>query len=204
MIDKSDSTHQWYRANADAFVAATFKLDVSRIRERFTAMVPTGGVVLDLGSGSGRDSAAFLEAGYDLTAVDPSVEMCRATASRIGYERVVCCKAQEIAWKETFDGIWAMSSLLHVPRVEMADTVSRLAQALKPGGALYMSFRKGVGEASENGRHYTDYTTDRLATLISSTEGVVLRSMWETIDVLRPERVWVNCLVQKVAPASPC
>lgn len=199
MLHSSKSTDEWYRNNADAFVAATFKLDVSRIRERFTAMLPAQGAVLDLGSGSGRDSQALLQGGFDVTAVDPSIDMCHATADRIGYERVVCCRAQDIKWKGTFDGIWCMSSLVHVPRAEMEATFQKLTEALKPGGVLYVCFQKGVAEAIENGRHYTDYTPERLGALVAAAPPLVVRAMWETVDVLRPERVWLNCLAQRAS-----
>ena len=46
--------------------------DMSYERDRFISLLPAGGKVLDAGCGSGRDSKAFLEQGFEVTAFDAS------------------------------------------------------------------------------------------------------------------------------------
>ncbi len=45
----------------------------------FLELVPGDGRILDAGCGSGRDTKAFLERGYQVTAIDASGKMIEAT-----------------------------------------------------------------------------------------------------------------------------
>ncbi|MBR3158035.1 MAG: hypothetical protein IKF14_02915 [Atopobiaceae bacterium] len=64
----TDNTLAYYAKNAEAFAASTSDVDLSSLRQRFAALIPPGGRVLDLGCGSGRDSRAFLDMGFRVTA----------------------------------------------------------------------------------------------------------------------------------------
>lgn len=48
--------------------------------------------------------------------------------------------------------VWARASLLHVPRAEMGDVLTRLRRALRPAGLLYASFKYGMDEGWEGER----------------------------------------------------
>jgi 2-polyprenyl-3-methyl-5-hydroxy-6-metoxy-1,4-benzoquinol methylase len=52
----------------------------------------------------------------------------------------------EIDGKAQYDGIWCCASLLHVPSSELPAVMQKLADALKPGGVWYVSFKYGNGE----------------------------------------------------------
>ena len=97
-----------------------------------------------------------------------------------------------------YDGIWCCASLLHVAEAELPETFTRLAQALKPGGVWYLSFKRGSGEREQSGRRFTDLTEARLRELIEELDGVTLQDIWLSEDK-RPGRheVWVNGLVRR-------
>jgi hypothetical protein len=101
---------------------------------------------------------------------------------------------QEIEWTEEFGGIWTCASLLNVPRVEMGDVWRRLIRALKPGGAWFMSFKKGRGEAIRKGRFFSDYDEEELRALIEQQEQLQLRRLWTTGDVRKGRELeqWTN------------
>ena len=80
----------------------------------------------------------------------------------------------EIQWVEEFDGIWACASLLHVPKIEMDEVWRRLINALKPGGAWFMSFKKGQGESIRKGRFFNDYEEQELRALIEKQQDIEL------------------------------
>jgi ubiquinone/menaquinone biosynthesis C-methylase UbiE len=54
-----DSTLAYYHANAEAFFSETLGVDMLPLHERFLQSLPAGAHILDVGCGSGRDSAAF-------------------------------------------------------------------------------------------------------------------------------------------------
>ncbi len=60
-----------------------------------------------------------------------------------------------IADVAAYDGVWASACLLNCPRADFAGVLARIHAALKPGGALYASFKAGAGEKADKlGRLY--------------------------------------------------
>lgn len=191
-----DST-EYYNKYANEYFDRTVNIEIQEILDRFLEVIPDGGSILDLGCGSGRDSAYFLSRGYDVTAMDGSEEMCNLASVHIGQD-VLQLKFSEIDFEEVFDGIWACSSLLHVPRNEIADILSKVIRSLKPNGVLYMSFHYGKFEGIRNGRYYSDYRAKDLKDLLAEFDGIELIDIWKTEDAI-PDRdtIWINTLVRK-------
>lgn len=142
---QKERTISYYNENAEAFCAGTRAADMSETRGRFLRYVQPGGLILDAGCGSGRDSKYFLEHGYRVVAMDASEEICRLASAYLG-QAVECRRFEEITEKGIYDGIWACASLLHVPYAELPETVAKLGEALVDGGVLYASFKYGREE----------------------------------------------------------
>jgi 2-polyprenyl-3-methyl-5-hydroxy-6-metoxy-1,4-benzoquinol methylase len=161
-------------------------------------LVRPGGKILDAGCGSGRDSLAFLERGYDVTAIDASARL-GALASKLLDRPVLQMTFQEIAWRQEFDGIWASASLLHVPRSEIDDVLGRLARALKPGGAMFLSFKHGNREGERNGRWFNSYDEAAFHDLLGLQPMLELVRVWLNEDT-RPEQAgewWLNAVLTR-------
>lgn len=165
--------------------------------DRFLLQLSEGGSILDLGCGSGRDSAYFVSCGYDVTAMDASIEMCDLASVHMGQD-VLHLSFAEIDFDEVFDGIWACASLLHVPSDEIEDIMAKVIKSIKPNGVLFMSFRYGDFEGERDGRYYTDYNTKKLKELIARFEELELLEIKKCEDI-RPEKdvIWINALVHK-------
>lgn len=153
----------WYDTNAHAFAAGADPLDTSRDRARFLARLPENARVLDLGCGSGRDLAAFAAAGCRVTGLDPSaamLDLCRARlpeGTPLRQERAEDFSDPPGSW----DGIWAMASLIHVPLMDQTRVLKALVRSLAPNGIL-MAWVKAVPSGSEQivddrGRPVTRY-----------------------------------------------
>jgi SAM-dependent methyltransferase len=122
---------------------------MSPLYTRFLYWLPNSGHILDAGCGSGRDAFAFQKRGYQVAAFDASPTLAKFAATYCGLS-VQVMRFQEINWLRRFDGIWACASLLHVPAAELPDVLIRMADALKPRGVLYASFKYGQGEREHN------------------------------------------------------
>ena len=116
-----------------------------------------GDTILDLGCGSGRDSLAFYEQGFDVTPLDASEEMCKLAEIHTGLE-VLNMAYEDMEFDEVFDGVWGNEALIHVPEDEIDSVMERVIEALCQGGILYLSFQEGDFEGIQNGRYFCQYT----------------------------------------------
>jgi SAM-dependent methyltransferase len=190
-------TLNYYNQNADSFFADTAAVDMSQLYGRFLLHIPKGGLLLDAGCGSGRDSKAFLGLGYRVRAFDASHALAQRTSTFIN-QPVATLTFDQIDETACYDGVWACASLLHLSEVALPAALGRLWTALKPGCTFYMSFKWGQEERTHNGRHFTDATEERLRTWIAKLNGVDAVECWITQDQ-RPGRqeCWLNALVQR-------
>lgn len=176
LIEQQRKTISYYDENAEDFFASTKDADMSETRNHFLQHLQSGAKILDAGCGSGRDSKYFLEHGYQVTAMDASESMCRLAGQYLG-QSVQCRWFEEITEKNTYDGIWACASLLHVPYASLPKVIARLEDALTDGGVLYASFKYGGEEIlpqrkerESKGRYFTDLTENGFREILSEAE----------------------------------
>lgn len=195
--DTSDTTG-YYNQNAEKYVQETLGLDLTALYAPFIEHIPSHGKILDAGCGSGRDTLYFREKGFAVVPFDPSSEMVRI-ASEVTGNTVLLMSFQDLVFRDEFDGIWACSSLLHVPKEEMDDVMERISRALKTGGILYSSFKYGDGETISGSRLFNNYTEDSFSILIKNHPPLRIEHLWKTEDI-RPDRkgeYWLNALLVK-------
>jgi SAM-dependent methyltransferase len=102
--------------------------------------------ILDLGCGGGSASKYFGEQGYETISADLSTGMLIQCRMR-GLRDLVRLDLEALPFGRcAFAGIWAHTSLLHVPKVRLAGVLDALAEAIKPGGRLFVALRTGEGE----------------------------------------------------------
>ena len=198
-MNPSDKTLQFYEENAQKFTSDTADANMSDTRNLFLAQLPDQAHILDLGCGSGRDTKAFLDAGYVVDAVDGSAELCKFASEYTGIQ-VKQMLFQDLNLENEYDGIWACASILHLKKSELSDTVKRIAAALKPGGIFYASFKYGTYEGMRNGRYFTDFTEESLEEFWSDFPMLQIITTWSTQDVRpgREEERWINLMARHI------
>ena len=197
MPDNSDTT-RYYNDNSTVFFEETVGADVTPLYERFLKYVPEGGMILDLGCGSGRDVKAFQERGYVADGVDRSEELCKLASEYTGVKIKQMDFAQLDAVAE-YDAIWACASLLHVPCEELPKIIELARRALKPSGVMYMSYKYGDYEGDRDGRFFNDMTEEKFADVFAGTDGLTLVEEWYSEDVRRGKDVkWYNVILRRV------
>ena len=193
-----NKTLEYYNVNAQAFAAGTVSVDFEETQNRFLERLEPGAFILDFGCGSGRDTKYFLERGYRVDAVDGSDELCWFASAYTGtvVRRMLF---QELDEQDKYDGIWACSSILHLPRWELKTVFEKMIDALKEEGYIYTSFKYGDFEGERNGRYFTDFTIDTFKEFIQDINGLKIVDYWITGDVRpgRGEEKWLNLLLQK-------
>ncbi len=191
-------TLAYYNKNAKTFTQNTKNVDFKSIQERFLKKLPAASYILDFGCGSGRDTKYFLSQGHSVTATDGSEELCKFASEYTGIP-VKHMLFQDLGEKDTFDAIWACSSILHLPYQELKPVLKKMAQALKENGIVYTSFKYGTFEGERSGRYFTDMTEEKIETLLKEIAVFHIEDQWITSDV-RPDRgdeKWLNLILRK-------
>lgn len=195
---QENKTLEYYNKNAESFVEGTVAVDFEQTQLRFISKLKVGDYILDFGCGSGRDTKYFLEKGFKVDAIDGSEELCKKASKITGIE-VRQMLFQELNEVSKYNGIWACSSILHLPKSELKVVLRKMLIALKDHGVIYTSFKYGDFEGMRNGRYFTDFTLEAFQEFIKEISGAAIEGSWITGDVRpgRGEEKWLNLLLRK-------
>ena len=196
--DYIEKTIFYYDGNAESFINNTANVNFTATQRSFLSKLKKGASILDFGCGSGRDTKYFLEQGYQVTAIDGSIELCKAAGQYTGIP-VKHMLFQELNESERYDGIWACSSILHLPLPELEEVFQRMAAALKEHGIIYTSFKYGIYEGERNGRYFTDMTEGKFFDFLQNIKGLEIEEQWVSSDVRpgRGDEKWLNIILRK-------
>ena len=139
-----------------------------------------------------------MDSGYFVKSCDGSIEMCKL-ASKYLNSNVICMDFLDLNEVNTYDYIWACSSILHLPVAELAAVMRKMAVALKEKGIIYTSFKYGTFSGERNGRFFTDMTEETFADFLAGIDGLEVEEQWTTSDVRpgRGEEKWLNLILRK-------
>jgi len=133
--------------------------------ELFLYLPPVPATILDVGSGSGRDSNALAKMGYDVISVEPSEKMIdwairNNSHERISWMRDYLPELRTIkALNIKFDLIVVSAVLIHVLPSKREKAFKTLSGLLSNNGILYVSVRKG---AKTDTRKFYDVSMEEL------------------------------------------
>ncbi len=142
-----EKTIESYNKNAGELSKKFKKLMDLKKRYEFQRFVDllNGDKILDLGCGSGDHSVYFREIGLDVTAIDLSEEMIKLCKEK-GINAFVKDIENLDFEDNSFDGLWAVTSLLHIPKLKIKNVIENLGRILNEKGILYVCIKEGEGE----------------------------------------------------------
>jgi SAM-dependent methyltransferase len=195
---------EYYNKNAEMYIKDTVTVDMRKLYNVFEKYLNQGDTVLDIGCGSGRDGRYFLGKGYNVYAHDGSRAMVayakRFLGNRVALAMFDAFDPEALFGKKIiFDGLWACSSLLHVPENDLVNVLKRYLSFLVDQGVFFMSFKRREENHEKDGRIFTNFTKEKLDHLFDSIENISVLEFLETVDVRedRKNEGWISVVVRK-------
>lgn len=143
-------TRDIYERNAVRFDAERAKhLYEKPWLDRFAALLPPGGAVLDAGCGSGDPIAAYLTGlGFAVTGIDAAQAMIDLARKKFPQGVWLRADMRDLEPGELYDGVIGWNSFFHLTAEEQRDVLPRLAGRLGTGGTLMLTVGPDAGEVS--------------------------------------------------------
>jgi SAM-dependent methyltransferase len=139
-----------YERHAEAWDRArTADLTLEREwMERFTALLPAGGSVLDLGCGSGQPIGRyFLECGFDVVGVDSSPTLISKCRSHLPNAEWIVADMRALFLHRTFNGLIAWNSFFHLSHLDQRAMFNIFREHAGDGAPLLLTTGSQHGEA---------------------------------------------------------
>ena len=170
---------------------------------RLASLLPSGGSVLELGSGPGWDADHLETLGLRVRRTDATAAFCAFQAGR-GKEAdrvdAILDPLTSPRWP-AYDGVVA----LYIERDDTRAVLAKVATVMRPGGSVLLSVREGTGDLWEGGTskhelryHVTQWSEDGLNSLLVEAG---LLSTWQARH-RDAEGDWLFVLASKPSPQS--
>jgi trans-aconitate methyltransferase len=150
MSTESESIISLYERRAEAWVQA--RLLESTLYEkpwldRFRALIPSSGSVLDCGCGAGEPIARYLnECGHPITGIDSSAAMVRMFQAHLPNQHALVADMRTLGLLKTFDGIVAWDSFFHLDHGAQRNMFPIFRNHAASGAALMFTSGSSHGE----------------------------------------------------------
>lgn len=93
--------------------------------------------ILEVGCGPGHDAKFFQDQGFQVFAVDNASAMVRLTREKGVSARVLDCYNLD-QLSDTFDAVYSMNCLLHIPQADIDEIFDLIATRLVVDGVMYV------------------------------------------------------------------
>jgi ubiquinone/menaquinone biosynthesis C-methylase UbiE len=170
---------------------------IDEAADRFTADLPAGSLVADVGCGPGRDTVRLREKGLRAHGFDLSHAML--TARDVPGQVRADLRALPLR-DGALDGLWCVAVLLHVPRAMIPAALAEFHRVLRPGGRAMITIAEGDGEGWEKAplddsvqRYYVYHSRAEFTRLLAAAGFEILWTGCATTH-----RDWLSLHLQRV------
>ena len=138
MTEKKETVRKGYDKIAREYQADRHVFDNVEVLEEFSTYLPKNARILDAGCGAGDPCAKLLiQAGFDIVGVDFSASMLKMAKKNVPEAALIKEDLTRLGFQDnSFDGLVALYSIIHVPREMHASLYQSFHRILKPDGSM--------------------------------------------------------------------
>jgi len=207
-MNEKEITKSTYDNNAKQIserFASYFSLYRLQIITKFLNYLPSSPSILDIGCGSG-DATQYIKLALpnsSVVGVDISLEMLKEARKKD--VSIVQMDMDSLAFPpNSFDAIWAMNSLLHLPKKSIPSVLQQISDVLKQDGLLFISIKKGHGERfvispEQENRFYSFWQKDEFYQQAEKYFKLV-----DFVETNREDHFFLNFYMRKQLETRPC
>lgn len=152
---KHELTKNSYDSTAFEYAKNVSTFHNKEVADIFLKFLSLKAKILDLGCGPGRDAKIFSDIGLQVTGIDFSPQMIEIAKKTAPHAQFYTMNIESIELPlESFDGVYASASLLHIPKKNLPNVLEKIRSLLKKEGIFYLSIKKGKGELIEEDVRY--------------------------------------------------
>ncbi|WP_319560699.1 class I SAM-dependent methyltransferase [Marispirochaeta sp.] len=204
-----NSTLTYYQKNAAELARRYEQAEVPDLHLALQKTFPAASRLLEIGCGTGREASFMYSRGYDIICIEPSRPMLEEALCRHPelenrlFEGYVPGKLPEdLNTGESYDGVYAVASLMHLQQKELAPVFKLIRKLLKPGGGFLFSVPLSRPDLIESGYD----TVGRFFLLISEDEWICrleeagfrnIRTASNPDGMGRGSITWLTCVGEK-------
>jgi SAM-dependent methyltransferase len=142
--------------------------------DAFIKELPAGARVLDVGCGGGTKSKYLIAHGCKVVGIDISeklLDIARREVPEAEFEELSMIDLDTMP--ETFDGVFAQASLLHIPKKDAGEVVKKMIRRLASNGLVYIAVKEMRDDKPEEGivvENDIGYDYERFFSFFTMTE----------------------------------
>jgi ubiquinone/menaquinone biosynthesis C-methylase UbiE len=150
-MEKEEIVRKGYDRIAEKYHTIRQAFDSKEELGEFASLLPKNAKVLDVGCGAGVPVAKFLaECRFDVTGIDFSKNVLKLASRNVPKARFVLKDMTKLDFEaDSFDGLTAFYSIIHVPREKHFSLFQSFQRILKPKGIMLVCLGPDEWEATD-------------------------------------------------------
>lgn len=166
--------------------------------EKFASLVP-GKNVLEIGFGLGQDAQWLITRGFSYSGVDPVQAFADPLSKRFPTANIYKEDIRKANFPaDTFDGIYAMASLLHLNDKDAKEVLAKCYHWLKKGGILFISLKQGEDSHVRGGRYFNLFSKEKLTKMLDKNFEIIESSVNDAREYNTGKENWINFYIRKL------
>lgn len=195
----------YYDNNATVLISQYESADVSEVQQILIQAFKKNANLLEIGCGSGRDASFMTKNNFDVTAIDGSknmIEEAKKIHPELSEKLFNKTLPNDLTFNLTFDGIYSIATLMHLSKIDLEKTISKIYDLLNQNGKFLMSvslFRDDINENGfdDKGRFFLVLSSEEWITLLENVGFTILERKTNSDGLGRYGIEWLTLVAQK-------